>query len=194
MAAVAVSCLSAFGLIVVALHVVQPDLDPRNHVISEYARTGSGWLLTVALGCWAGSLVASAAVLRGLDLAPVAGLLTVAAVALILAAACPTQAVAGAVPPGVQRTVTGRLHDVGSGLATVSLFLAAALVAARAGPGSRLGRVSLLGVVVAVAVQVALLIVGPSVGGVRERLLVVIACAWQAALLRMGPTTSEAPG
>lgn len=193
---VALAGLGGFLVIVGALHLLEPALDPSRHVISEYANTRSGWLMSTALLCWASSLFATAVSLvwpvrpRPLDRVA-AGLLVVAVVGLLVAAVFRTQAIDGIVPPAVDRTTGGRLHDAGSGLSTVALFAAAATVALMEGARSRLGRVSLSLVVFATVVQVGLLIVGPEVGGVRQRLLVLGACAWQAALLRMTTHATE---
>jgi hypothetical protein len=48
----------AWLVIIVLLHVIKPDLDPRAHMISEYARAPRGWIMQVAflcvtLSCWA---------------------------------------------------------------------------------------------------------------------------------------------
>lgn len=187
---VAASALACFILTLGVLHLGDSGLDPRKHVISEYANTGLGWLLTAAVLCWAISLVATArwltALLRVNAWARVAGgLLVLAAVGLVIATVFHTQAVAGVVPQHVERTAAGRLHDAGTGLATLALFASAGTVGLMCGASSRLGRASLALVLWAVVVQVSLLVAGQEVNGVRQRLLVLGACAWQAALLQM---------
>jgi hypothetical protein len=182
---VALCGIGAFLIVAVVLHVLNPNLTPATHVISEYANARVGWLLAVGLLAWAASLLATAGFVlccvRGLAARrAVAALLGVAAGGLVLAAAFRTQAVAGAVPPDVVRTTGGRLHDAGAGLATLALFAAAAVVGIAEGASSRLGRASMALVAVAVVVEVSLLLVGHEVGGLRQRLLVGAALGWQA--------------
>ena len=55
-----VSCVAAslwLGLIML-LHVIKPELDPKTRMVSEYARGPAGWLMQLAfwcmgIGCWA---------------------------------------------------------------------------------------------------------------------------------------------
>ena len=57
-------------------------------------------------------------------------------------------------PPGVERTLAGRLHDAGSGLAQLALFAAAAL-SLRAVPWSRRLRSATTGLLVLALVLMA---------------------------------------
>ncbi len=94
-----------------------------------------------------------------------------------------TETSAGKLPPGVSLTTTGRLHDIGSGVTTVALLLAALLsIGIFADRLSRLRIVALIGAVV--CLDVALLSIGSEVAGVRQRALVAGACAWQLLALR----------
>lgn len=188
MRAIGLAGSAVFVLVVGTLHALEPGLAPATHVVSEYANTPFGWLLTAGLLGWAASLLAMAGwvVHRPEPLRAsgfVAALLGVAAAGLVMAAAFRTQAVGGSVPRDVRRTVTGTLHDGGAGIATLALFAAAATVAFAEGAKSRLGRISLAAVAFAVVVQAGLLLVGHEVGGIRQRLLVIAGCAWQAAVL-----------
>jgi hypothetical protein len=61
----------------------------------------------------------------------VAGALALAATGMLITAAFATQTIAGQLPPGASLTLSGRLHDIGSGLTTVAL-LGAALLSLRA--------------------------------------------------------------
>jgi hypothetical protein len=191
----ALAGLAAFVLTVALLHLVEPSLDPRRHVISEYANTPVGELMVVALLSWAGSLLATARWLKSVPRATAIGrlvpcLLRAAAVGLALAAVFRTQAVGADVPPGVAVTVTGRLHDLGSALSTLALFASAVAVSVISGRRSSVGLVSLALAALGLVVGVALLLVGDEVDGIRQRMLVAAACAWQAALLTM-PNRSQ---
>jgi hypothetical protein len=186
----AVAALAVFVLLVAALHVLIPSLAPARYTISEYVKTGAGWIMVLAFVAWATALALTAVHISRTGAAirhprVVAGLLALSSTGVLLAAAFPTQAVGGVVPEGVALTMTGRLHDVGSGLVTLAIFAAAATVGVAHGARSKLERISIGLVVFALVVQVSLLAVGPEVGGIRQRLLVLAACAWQAALLRM---------
>jgi O-antigen ligase len=85
-----------------------------------------------------------------------------------------TQTIAGRLPPGLSLTLSGRLHDIGSGLTTVAL-LGAALLSLRAihQRQSRQRTSALL--IFAACCDIALL----AVGGARARLLTLSGCLWQ---------------
>lgn len=195
--AVAVGALVGFVAAVAALHLLEPELAPDRHVISEYVNTEFGPLMTIGFSSWSLSLGLTAlVVLESSAGSPrirhvIAGLLALAATGLVLTACCPTEAVAGVVPEGHELTTVGRLHDVGSGLTTTALL--AAVVTAGVGwhAGRPLRSLSAGFAVTAITVQVVLLAVGPEVGGIRQRLLLLVACVWQAALLQMVRTQSD---
>jgi hypothetical protein len=188
LATVALAVIALCVAALVALHVVEPGLDPRDHTVSEYANTSTGWLGTTALAAWSVALFAASWAVGGSSSArwssriaqrAVVSLLAFAALGLATAACFHTQAVAGRVPAGVARTNAGILHDAGAGGATVAIFVAATLsgVIARDRGVVRVSR----GVVVsAVVVQVALLSAGPSLSGIRQRLLIALALGWLA--------------
>jgi hypothetical protein len=187
--------LAAFVGLVAVLHVLEPSLTPDRHVISEYVNSDSGPLMVVALLAWSCALLLTARlVAHSQNSTLAAGLLMVAAVAILLAAVFPTQAVGGQIPDGEELRVPGRLHDLGSGLATVSLFAAVAVTAWAERARSVLGRLMVLLLVAAVAVQAGLLAVGPEVGGIRQRLLILIACVAQAVLLHRASSVAIVQG
>jgi len=186
--------LLAFLAIIVAEHLLNPSLDPLEHQVSEYVRTDSGVLMVAGFVAWSLSLVATAALARRHGDRLLAVLLASAAAGLLLAALFPTQTSAGKLPAGSSLTLTGHLHDLGSGLTILSLLGAAAWtsIAARTSRTARLSFAALL--LSAVVVSVALLIVGPSVGGLRQRLLLLIGCAWQLLFLLPPEANSSPPG
>jgi hypothetical protein len=175
-----------FLLIVVFEHVVNPSLNPARHEISEYVHTPWGWLMVVGFVVWALSLLCTGIVARdryGADALCIT--LAVAAFGMAITACFATQTSAGRLPPGVSLSTSGRLHDIGSGLATVALFFAA-LLSLRLRAGSAFLRVTVALLVLACSSDVVLLEVGGSVGGIRQRILVLVGCAWQLAMLTLG--------
>jgi hypothetical protein len=171
----------AFLLIVAIEHVADPSLDPASHQISEYVHGQIGWLMTIGFVSWSISLAATAG-LAGSSRSgrPVRAALIAASVGMLLTACFATQTSAGRLPPGVTLSTAGRLHDIGSGVTSVALLLAAVLafrikdVALR-----RLFRFTVTLLIVVLPAAGALLALGSEVGGVRQRLLVLAGCAWQ---------------
>ncbi len=175
--------LIGFAAIVAAQHLAQPLLDPLEHMISEYARTSTGWLMTIGFGLWALSLAATAHWVRS-ESAVVSGLLFVAASGLVVLATFRTQTSAGELAYGSRLATGGRLHDAGSAVATLAILAAACVLV-----GGRYGTVALRRVVAtllaaSVIASFVLLAIGPSVGGVRQRLLQLAACGLQLAVLK----------
>ena len=82
-------------------------------------------------------------------------------------------------------STSGRLHDIGSGMATVALLFSA-LLSLRLPAGSAFRRLTVALLVLACSGDVVLLEVGSSVGGIRQRILVLVGCAWQLAMLTLG--------
>jgi hypothetical protein len=186
----------AFVAIVTLEHVLEPSPSPWSHMISEYARTGSRSLMTMAFASWALSLTATAAWLL-FRLAPglavsrlLAGLLLAAAAGLVAAACFRTQTSAGVLTYGTSMSLGGRLHDAGSGLTTVALFAAAIVSRRLPSITASFGRQVTILVATAVVVDIILLVVGTEVGGLRQRLLVLLACVWQVRMLRLEPQRS----
>jgi hypothetical protein len=164
---------------VIAEHAIDPSLDPATHQVSEYVHGPAGALMTAGFVAWALSLAASGALAALRRASPwVAGALVLAAIGMLVTAAFATQTVAGRLPPGVSLTLSGRLHDIGSGLTTVAL-LAAALLSLRGIRELQFRQRTGTLLIVAVGCDIALLAVGSEVGGMRERLLILAGCIWQ---------------
>lgn len=172
------SGLCAFVAIVALEHLLSPGLDPATHQVSEYVHEPCGVIALAGFVAWAVSLAATSVCVRSRGVLAIP--LAVAAAGMLVVAVFPTQTVAGALPPGHHLTTTGALHDAGSGATTVALLVAMLLATWRV---ERLRVLSAGLALVAVAVQIGLLAVGPEVGGIRQRLLLGIGCAWQGALL-----------
>ncbi len=176
---VSVCGVVVFAAIVAVECVINPALDPARHEVSEYVHARLGPLMIIGFMCWAASLAAASwAVLRGTGARLVAAGLGIACADMLLTAIFATQTSAGRLPPGETLTTVGRLHDIGSGTTTVALLFAA-LLSLKSFESQRFRqRVALL-LVVLLGSEIALLAVGPQVGGVRQRILLAGACVWQ---------------
>ncbi len=191
--------LAVFTAAVVTMHAIDPSLSPARHTISEYVHADAGGVMSVGFASWATSLAAAASLVlvtraaaersRPWSIA-VAAFLAIAAVAVVVLDAYPTQTVAGALPVGAKWTAAGRLHDVGSGVTTLAL-LAAAITSLPLLRGHRAyRRVAVVLLATAITGSIAGLAIGPSASGARQRLLVAVAICWQALLVETlrGPT------
>jgi MFS family permease len=129
-AATTLAAQVAFLALLVALHLLRPDLDPSWRLVSEYVGGRFGALMVAAfalsaLGCLAvvvagGRRLGSAAGAAG------AFVLIVSAVALGVAAIYPTDPIFTAPE---QLTRAGRIHLAGAGVSMVSFPIAALLIA-----------------------------------------------------------------
>lgn len=173
-----------FLVIVVFEHVANLSLDPARHEISEYVHTHRGWLMTTGFVVWALSLMATGIIAHSEGADALCVSLAVAALGIAVTACFATQTSAGRLPPGVSLSTSGRLHDLGSGLATVALLLAA-LLSLRLPSRPVLRKVTGWLLALACAGDLVLLAVGSGVAGIRQRLLVLVACIWQLALLTL---------
>lgn len=139
--------------------------------------------MTSAFVLWACSLASAAVLTWSIDRGrPISVAFALAALGVAITATWPTQTSAGMLKPGEALRTSGLLHDVGSGLATLALF-AAAILSLRSQDAARLRPLTLSVLALAITADLVLLLVGPSVAGVRERALVCAACVWQTALL-----------
>ena len=188
---VALAGLVAFTLVAVVEHGLEPQLDPARHTISEYVNTGTGALMIAAFVAWSASLFAVAALMCHRRLGSptpridmcLAALLTIAAIGLLLTACFATQTSAGVLPPGIRRSTGGRIHDLASGAAMVALLLAVIVSIAAFRRQPRFRALAVVALTAAIVASAALLCVGDSVDGVRQRALVADACLWQLGLI-----------
>jgi hypothetical protein len=183
-----------FFAVVLAEHLLRQGLSPASHEISEYANGPHSELMEIGFAAWALSLAAEALLVlwtrRGRALATrlVSGLLLCAAAGIAVTAIFNTQTSAGHLPAGVMYTKAGELHNLGSGLALVALLLAtiASIVAFEVHSYRRFTVLLLVG---GLGMAGVLLLVGPEVAGVRQRVLLLAALLWQ---LRVGREATEA--
>lgn len=192
--------LGLFVAITALQHALAPQLAPSRHEISEYVHAGTGWLMVIGFVAWSASLAIAAGVAwRDLGarqrpdraLRVLTTLLVAAAAGMLVTACFSTQTSAGVLPPGVRLTARGRLHDLGSGVATLAL-LGAAVASALVIEARAFRRWVAVMLATSVASSAVLLAIGPAVGGVRQRVLVLLGCAWQASLLVVAARRSQA--
>jgi MFS family permease len=180
----AIAGMSVFLTCLLCEHFLTPSLDPTRHEISEYVHTRDGWIMTAGFIAWAISLAATSIYARQRQCSwMLTPLLSIAALGMVMTACFSTQTSAGNLPPGVTLTTTGRLHDIGSGAVGLTLLVGAIVSASDPRLPQAFRRWALLLVALALLGSTTLLIVGPVVGGIRQRLLVVIGCLWQLFLL-----------
>lgn len=182
----AIAGLALFLTCLVCEHFLVRSLDPARHEISEYVHTSDGWIMSVGFVAWAISLAATAVYAWHQQCSwMLAPLLGIASLGMVLTACFATQTSAGRLPPGVALTTTGRLHDVGSGMVSIAL-LAGAIASAsdRRLPLAFRKRTAGL-ILIALLGSAGLLVVGATVGGIRQRLLVIVGCLWQLLLIEL---------
>jgi hypothetical protein len=163
------------------------DREPLRHTISELVHGPAGWAMTTGFACWAAAMALGAwAVLaavavrnrRSRAMDGVALLLAVAACGVVVLTVFPTQTVAGELPRGTAWTTTGRLHDLGSLVTQVALVAAALTSVYAFRRGDRLVMPTLGLLTIAAVAFCAGLAIGPSVGGLRQRVVLVCGLVW----------------
>jgi hypothetical protein len=105
--------------------------------------------------------------------------LGLAAIGVVILIVFQTQTSAGRLPVGETLHAGGRLHDIGSGVASLGVLIAAIVAASDSSAVSRVRLVSATAVAAAIAVDGSLLLAGPGVGGLRQRVLIAVAIIWQ---------------
>jgi hypothetical protein len=180
---VALGGLIAFIAIVALQHLLVPELEPQRNTISEYANADVGWLMVAGFLAWTLSFAATADLARRDGHALLAACFAVAALGMLVLACCPTQTVGSVLPEGVERSTTGRLHDLGADAVMLALFAGTAIAAWTIAWPAWFRRWAVALLALAVIVVGALLGGGDDVGGLRQRLLVLTGCAAQAALV-----------
>jgi len=195
MSAALPALLSGASLIVyasalVAVHVQTSFAGVRRHFVSEYANGSQGQVIQVGFAAWCSSLVLAAVAAANDCTASrtqrrvLAALLATAALGVAAIAAFKTETVAGALPPGETRGPGGRAHDY-AGVVLQAALLAAVVVSLPMRWSSRTERRAVAVLVAAVLAAAAVLaVIGPSVAGIRQRVLIAAAVAWQALFLR----------
>lgn len=191
--------LVAFVALVALEHPLRADLPAPDHFISEYASGTTHPIAIAAFLAWATAMAAGAALARDRGRPAIAGLLAVAALGAVVAATFATQTVAGELPPGVARTTTGLLHDLGT-LAIFAGLLGAALLGLR-GATRRYRRGVLACALALVVAPGALVAAGLDWPGIGQRAIVLVGVAWlwlwvseQAPATRARRTPAPAPG
>ncbi|RKQ91892.1 uncharacterized protein DUF998 [Solirubrobacter pauli] len=175
--------LLGFVVLVALEHALRTDLPPSDHFVSEYAVGWTRPVQTVAFLAWAAATGACALLAARVRVRPIArtlvvGLLAAATIGLLMAAVWPTETVAGELPAGVERTLGGRLHDLGT-LAILAGLLLAALVSLRLVPSTRY-RLEVAGLGFAlIAIVPVLVALGLDWPGVGQRGFILVGLTWQ---------------
>ncbi len=192
---IAVGGVAAFVALVAVQHLLRPGLPPGERFVSEYARGSTALVQVAAFLAWAAAMAACAALAARARPPgrPVARVLTTAgfataAAGAVMAALFTTETVGGELPAGVERTLEGRLHDVGSLLILAGL-LVAALAALRLVRARRF-RLTVAALAVALLAVVPVLVaLGLDAPGIGQRGFILIGCAllWRFAVHASGP-------
>jgi hypothetical protein len=116
-ARVAFGAAASFLVLILALHVIKPEIDPSWRFISEYAIGNHGWILMLAFFTLAAACVALVVAIRP-EVRTIAGRIGLAgllsmAVGLAIAAVFTTDPIT--TPPDAM-TTTGKLHAFGGSL------------------------------------------------------------------------------
>jgi hypothetical membrane protein len=183
--------LAAGTGLILLLHVLDREVDPRRHYISEYGNDTWGWLLSAALLLVGGGLLALAASVREARRSR-AGVLLLQASALLLvvAAAVSTDRRGGEVATA---TLAGQIHGIAAIGAFVLLVLAMIAVPPRPGGGDGpygLDRLAVWAGLAAVTPPLVVFVLAPGAHGLRQRVFLVVVFAWLIAVavqLRSAP-------
>lgn len=123
-----------FVVLLAALHVIKPDLDPSWRMISEYEIGKHGWIMRIAFFLLAGSCVTLFIALysdvRGFWGKFGLGLLLLSAVGMILAGVFTSDSMTGS------RTPNGQIHELGAMLDSIpfaALFINLTLIRKNSG-------------------------------------------------------------
>lgn len=161
-------CAAYYAAAVAALHVLEPDWDPRYRFVSEYQWSDHGTLATTTFFVFALAVLTVALMLRSARLG--FGVLVMAAIGICIA--------------GIFRGFP--LHDIGSALGLPGLVLATFLVSwrFRMWPGLVIGLMML----------VALVTFFADIGmpGVQQRIFIALCWVWLVIVARQCPTRNVA--
>lgn len=118
---------AAFPILVTALHLLEPDLDPSWRLISEYALGPFGWVMALAFLCLAGGCLALVMATRS-STPTIAGhvgqtLLVIVGLGLTMAAIFTTDPITT-----TTATPSGNLHNAAAALVILGFPVAASLI------------------------------------------------------------------
>jgi hypothetical protein len=174
-------CLTLFVSLVLLLHLLEPDFDPIETTMSEYALSSHGELmiaafivLSLGIFCLAAGLLLVSNKEREARI-PFT-LLASAAVSIFLAGAFVVD------PPAAGRSLSGTIHDAASMLGFTTLIIAMALWTRRMEriPGWRgYAPISARLTFLAAILFLAFLLSGTFAGGLVQRAFVATILAWQ---------------
>jgi hypothetical protein len=145
LASIGAAALLFLGLALIAMHAIQPDLDPATHYVSEYAHGTLGWLVMLAYVV-AGAGVLGMAWSAGSVLAGTRSLALAICLALVgvgLIATGVTRIDLPAVDGSVASTASGMAHELAGYVLFLGLIPGAFLVAATFRRDARLSSAAL---------------------------------------------------
>jgi hypothetical protein len=173
-------------VIVAVQPLLEPSYDPLRQGVSEFVHGSAGAVMLIAFVSWALSLALLGGLISGAPdrgsrgwsrLESAALFAAVAGLGLVTCFITDRGAeVAGVV---TQRTTVGRLHDAGSALITLGIFVAVLADALRERDPRLAGTV----IVASILSSAVLFALGDPLPGLRQRCLIATACLWQAVVL-----------
>ncbi len=191
LATVGVAGVLYFALTLVAMHFIQPELDPIDHTGSEYATGRLGWLMDLAFLAAGASIMATAVGLHR-SLAPGRHVRTSVALLAVVGIGFAASGVFPADVPRVDGTVaytfSGKMHALAGFLAFLSLIVGTSMLGgvfardarwrSSAGITRWFARLILLGFI---SFMVAAIIHPPGTGGMAglvQRIFVSLVLTW----------------
>jgi hypothetical protein len=200
---VALGLLAVFVACQIALHLMRPDLDPMRRMLSEYAVGDWGWVFGTSLVMLALTVVSLGvglrAALAGRFPHDLAACLTIGVVAVLVAAAVPTDVAPGGRFQETITTTAGRIHGIASFVGFLAMTAGAFLLLRTYRLDSRWA--PFLGPLRTFTWLLPVALVGSWVGfalahlGLPQRLLLGVVVAWvgwtAVAIGRVGTTEGE---
>ena len=184
LASIGAAAVLFLGLALIAMHAIQPGLNPATHYVSEYAHGQFGWLVMVAYIA-AGAGVLSIAWSAGTKLSgkrSVALALCLALVGVGLIATGVTRIDLPAADGSVASTASGMAHELAGYVVFLGMLPGAVLVAATFRRDPRLSSAALLAWIFAgsIVVTFVIAVMSQSVDliGVGQRIFLTTWVAW----------------
>jgi hypothetical protein len=189
--------VATFVVLVAAQHLLRPELPPAERFVSEYGRGSTAALQVTAFAGWGVATAACAVLAARAGRRPIArwitvGGLAIATAGLALCGAFTTQTVGGEMPPGLERSVEGRLHDLGALLILAGL-IGAGLASLRLIEHARYRLISLALAAGLLAIVPALTLVGWDAPGIGQRGFILVGLLWELAFAGAATSAARAP-
>jgi hypothetical protein len=165
------------------MHVIQPELSPQDHFVSEYAHGSFGWLVmvgyvTAGIGCLSLAWAARSALRAGKLAALVAGCLVLVGIGLVGTGLTRIDLATGDRSAG---TVSGQLHELVGYVAILGLVAGGFLVAAALRRDARTsgnGIAWAWACAIVLAVVLTILARGLEMVGIGQRIFLGVSLSW----------------